>query len=64
MEEKIRQKKAEAKKKAEEKLKKDEEFKAKWNGRKYIKIDTFYASSELCSVCGYQNPDTKDLSVS
>ena len=26
-------------------------------------IDTFYASSQLCSVCGYQNPDTKDLSV-
>ena len=39
------------------------EHKAKWNGRKYIKIDTFYASSQLCSVCGYQNPDTKDLSV-
>jgi len=34
-----------------------------WNARKYIKIDTFYASSQLCSVCGYQNPDTKDLSV-
>ena len=27
-------------------------YKAKWNGRKYIKIDTFYASSQLCSVCG------------
>ena len=39
------------------------EYKAKWNGRKYIKIDTFYASSQLCSVCGYQNPDIKDLSV-
>ena len=39
------------------------EYKAKWNGRKCIKIDTFYASSQLCSVCGYQNPDTKDLSV-
>ena len=39
------------------------EYKAKWNGSKYIKIDTFYASSQLCSVCGYQNPDTKDLSV-
>ena len=39
------------------------EHKAKWNGGKYIKIDTFYASSQLCSVCGYQNPDTKDLSV-
>ena len=39
------------------------EYKAKWNGRKYIKIDTFYASSQLCSICGYQNVDTKDLSV-
>ena len=39
------------------------EYKAKWNGRKYIKIDTFYASSQLCSVCGQQNPDIKDLSV-
>ena len=39
------------------------EYKAKWNGRKYIKIDAFYASSQLCSVCGYQNADTKDLSV-
>ena len=39
------------------------EYKAEWNGREYIKIDTFYASSQLCSVCGYQNTDTKDLSV-
>ena len=39
------------------------EYKAKWNGREYIKIDTFYASSQLCSVCGYQNIETKDLSV-
>ena len=39
------------------------EYKAKWNGRKYIKINTFYPSSQLCSVCGYQNPETKDLSV-
>ena len=39
------------------------EYKAKWNGRKYIKIDTFYPSSQICSVCGYQNPETKDLSV-
>ena len=31
--------------------------------REYIKIDTFYASSQLCSACGYQNVDTKDLSV-
>lgn len=39
------------------------EYKAKWNGREYVKIDTFYASSQLCSGCGYQNTDTKDLSV-
>ena len=32
----------------------------KW---KYIKVDTFYASSQICSVCGYQNAETKDLSV-
>ena len=39
------------------------EYKAKWNGRDYVKIDTFYASSQLCSTCGYQNTETKNLSV-
>ncbi len=39
------------------------EYKSKWNGRKYIKVNTFYASSQLCSNCGYQNAETKDLSV-
>lgn len=39
------------------------EYKAKWNGREYIKIDTFYASSQICSVCGQKNPEIKDLSV-
>ena len=39
------------------------EYKAAWNGRQYIKIDTFYASSQICSACGNQNADTKDLSV-
>ena len=39
------------------------EYKAKWNRREYIKVDTFYASSQLCSVCGYKNIDVKDLSI-
>lgn len=39
------------------------EYKAEWNGREYIKIDTFYASSQICSTCGCQNTDIKDLSV-
>ena len=38
-------------------------YKAKWNDRVYIKIDTFYASSQLCSCCGYKNANVKDLSV-
>lgn len=39
------------------------EYKAAWNGKKYLRIDKFYASSQLCSDCGYKNSDTKDLSV-
>ena len=39
------------------------EYKSKWNGREYVKIDTFYASSQLCFACGYKNADVKDLSV-
>jgi putative transposase len=39
------------------------EYKAKWNGRVYVKIDSFYASSQICSECGYQNSKVKDLSV-
>ena len=45
------------------KLTRQLEYKAEWNGRKYIKIDTFYASSQICSTCGCQNANTKDLSV-
>lgn len=32
-------------------------------GKQLIKINKFYASSQICSVCGYQNPETKNLSV-
>ena len=39
------------------------EYKAAWNGRKYIKINTFYPSSQTCSACGCRNTGTKDLSV-
>lgn len=38
-------------------------YKAEWNNRKYIKIGRFVASSQMCRVCGYINPETKDLSV-
>ena len=32
-------------------------------GKRLVKIDKFFASSQICSVCGYQNSETKDLSV-
>lgn len=31
------------------------EYKAKWSGRKVIFADTFFASSKLCSCCGWKN---------
>jgi putative transposase len=31
--------------------------------KQLVKVNKFFASSQLCSVCGYQNSDTKDLSV-
>jgi putative transposase len=35
------------------------EYKAKWNRRKVIFVDTFFASSKLCSCCGWKNSDLK-----
>lgn len=32
-------------------------------GSKLILVDKFYPSSQLCSNCGYQNPETKNLAV-
>jgi len=31
------------------------EYKARWYGRTYVEIDTFFPSSKLCSVCGTKN---------
>ena len=39
------------------------QYKADWYGKVIQKVDTYYASSQLCSVCGYKNTETKDLSV-
>jgi putative transposase len=39
------------------------EYKAKWYGRNLIKIDTFFASSQLCNNCGYKNKEVKDLKI-
>lgn len=39
------------------------EYKLDWQGKILVKIDKWYPSSQLCSHCGYQNSDTKNLSI-
>lgn len=44
-------------------LRRQLEYKAKWYGKFLSVIDRFFPSSQLCSVCGYRNTETKDLSI-
>jgi putative transposase len=39
------------------------EYKCLWYDKKFVKIDTYFASSQICSNCGFKNIDIKDLSV-
>ena len=38
-------------------------YKLQKQGKYLVEVDKFYPSSQLCSVCGYQNKETKDLSL-
>ncbi|WP_024858985.1 IS200/IS605 family element RNA-guided endonuclease TnpB [Ruminococcus albus] len=38
-------------------------YKLEEQGKRLVKIDRFFASSQTCSCCGYKNKETKDLSV-
>lgn len=39
------------------------QYKADWYGRRVIKVDKYFASSQTCSCCGNKFPITKDLGV-
>ena len=39
------------------------EYKCLWYGKTISKVDRFYPSSQLCSNCGYKNPDVKNLNI-
>jgi len=44
-------------------IKRQLEYKCKWKGKILYSINTFYPSSQICSICGYQNKKAKDLTI-
>lgn len=39
------------------------EYKCLWYDKKFVQIDTYFASSQICSNCGYKNSDIKDTKI-
>ena len=39
------------------------EYKCLWENKKLIKIDTYYPSSQICSICGNRKKELKNLNI-
>ena len=38
-------------------------YKSKWKNKEFYQIDTYYASRQICSRCGYKNSEVKNLNI-
>ena len=38
-------------------------YKLEEQGKRLVKVDRFFASSQICNICGYKNPEMKNLAV-
>jgi len=38
-------------------------YKCEWQHKALVRVDKFFPSSQLCSICGFRNTGTKDLAV-
>ena len=38
-------------------------YKCQWLNKKFIQVDKYYASSQICSRCGHKNKEMKDISI-
>ena len=39
------------------------EYKCLWYDKRFVKIDTYFASSQLCSSCGFKNIEVRNLDI-
>ena len=39
------------------------EYKSNWYDKEFVQISTYFASSQLCYDCGYQNKEIKNLEI-
>ena len=39
------------------------EYKCSWYDKKFVKINTYFASSQMCSSCGHKNSNVKNLNI-
>ncbi len=38
-------------------------YKLEEQGKRLVKVDSFFASSQICNICGYKNTETKNLAI-